>query len=272
MSYSRVEEVLNSEESVSGTKKADPAADAVHFRDVCFKYPGSGSPLVLQNLNFAIPKGKVTALVGASGCGKSTLIKLLLGMYPPHQGHITVGNDNLADIDHDDWLGNCGAVLQGATVFSGTLLSNIALCDETPDFARVVQAAKTACLHDFIEGLPMGYHTRVGVAGVEMSGGQKQRLMIARAVYKNPQLLVLDEATSSLDAGNEAAIVGNLDTFFKGRTVVIAAHRLSTVSRADNILFIDSGRILEQGTHEELVNKRGGYYRLVRNQLELGTN
>ena len=271
MSYSRVEEILNSEEAPDRGKVPDKNADAVRFQNVSFKYPGTGSPFVLKDLNFAIPKGKITAIVGASGCGKSTLIKLLLGMFPPHTGSIIVGNDSLTQISHDKWLEKCGAVLQGGTIFSGTLLSNIALCDETPDIERARNAAKTSCLHQFIDELPMGYMTRVGVAGVEMSGGQKQRLMIARAVYKDPDILILDEATSSLDAGNEAMIVNNLSNFFHGRTVVIAAHRLSTVSRADNILFIDTGRIVEQGTHDDLIAGRGSYYQLVKNQLELGS-
>jgi len=271
MSYSRVEEVLSSEEQSTGCKKAENHAADIRFEGVGFKYPGSGSPYVLHDLDFTIPRGKVIALVGASGCGKSTLIKLLLGMFEPSCGKIMVGDDRLADLDADSWLRGCGAVLQGATVFSGTLLSNIALCDEVPDVGRAKQAARTACLDKFIESLPMGYNTRVGVAGVDMSGGQKQRLMIARAVYKNPDLLILDEATSSLDAGNEAAIVANLEEFFRDRTVVIAAHRLSTVSRADNILFMDSGRIVEQGTHGQLVARHGGYYSLIKNQLELGS-
>lgn len=270
MSYSRVEEVLNSEETRKGGKQAKANEHDIYFRNVGFKYPGSGSPYVLQNLNFTIPQGKVTALVGASGCGKSTLIKLLLGIFPPGKGDILVGPECMDNIDNDCWLSGCGAVLQGGTIFSGTLLSNIALSDEKPDLERARAAARTACLDNFIETLPMGYHTRLGVAGVEMSGGQKQRLMIARAIYKNPSLLVLDEATSSLDADNEAAIVNNLNEYCRGKTVVIAAHRLSTVSRADNILYMESGRIVEQGTHSELVEQRGGYYRLVRNQLELG--
>lgn len=270
MSYSRMEEIFEAEEAGGKGKKVEGVRHDIRFEGVGFKYPGSRSPLVLQDLDFVIPRGKVTALVGASGCGKTTLIKLILGMFAPHSGTIRVGADTLDGIDNESWLAGVGAVMQNGTLFSGTLLSNIALCDGTPDRERAREAARMACLDSFIDGLPMGYDTKVGVAGVEMSGGQKQRLMIARAIYKRPDLLILDEATSSLDAGNEAAIVGNLDSFFKGRTVVIAAHRLSTVSRADNIIYMEAGRIKEQGTHSELVARRGGYWSLVRNQLELG--
>lgn len=270
MSYSRLEEILEAEEAASQGKRVEGVRHDIRFEGVDFKYPGSRSPLVLRDLDFVIPRGKVTALVGASGCGKTTLIKLILGMFAPHKGTIRVGSESLGEIDNESWLEGVGAVMQNSTLFSGTLLSNIALSDEKPDRERAREAARLACLDSFIEGLPMGYDTRVGVAGVEMSGGQKQRLMIARAIYKRPDLLILDEATSSLDAGNEALIVGNLDSFFKGRTVVIAAHRLSTVSRADNIIYMEEGRIKEQGTHSELVERRGGYWALVRNQLELG--
>ena len=243
-----------------------PDGDLV-LKDVSFKYPGSNSPYVLQKLNFKIEKGKTTALVGASGCGKTTLIKLLVGMFEPAQGQILIGETPLGDIDEAAWLEKIGVVLQTGTIFSGTILENIALADETPDLAKAEEAARLACLDEFISAQPMGYNTKIGVAGIEVSGGQKQRLLIARAIYKDPEMVILDEATSSLDAINEAAIVGNLTSFFKNRTVVISAHRLSTVRNADNIVFLDRGRIMEQGNHQELLAEKGHYYTLVRNQL-----
>lgn len=269
ISYSRVEEVLSAEMDADEGKLTDAPRGDIHVNNVSFKYPGSGSPYVLKNIDIKIPEGKTTALVGASGCGKTTLIKLILGMFAPRQGEISLGGAPMAAIEEAAWLKGIGVVMQGGTVFSGTLLSNIALADKEPDREKAANAARLACLDDFIAKLPMGYDTKVGVAGIEMSGGQKQRLLIARAIYKNPELLILDEATSSLDAGNESTIVCNIEEFFKKRTVIVAAHRLSTVKRADNIVFMDGGEVKEQGTHEDLIAKRGGYYELVKNQLEL---
>lgn len=267
MSYARVEEIMDAgTESRQDRLLSVPDGDLV-LKDVSFKYPGSNSPYVLQKLNFKIEKGKTTALVGASGCGKTTLIKLLVGMFEPAQGHILIGETPLGDIDEAAWLEKIGVVLQTGTIFSGTILENIALADETPDLAKAEEAARLACLDEFISAQPMGYNTKIGVAGIEVSGGQKQRLLIARAIYKDPEMVILDEATSSLDAINEAAIVGNLTSFFKNRTVVISAHRLSTVRNADNIVFLDRGRIMEQGNHQELLAEKGHYYTLVRNQL-----
>lgn len=267
MSYARVEEIMDAgTESRQDRLLSVPDGDLV-LKDVSFKYPGSNSPYVLQKLNFKIEKGKTTALVGASGCGKTTLIKLLVGMFEPAQGQILIGETPLGDIDEAAWLEKIGVVLQTGTIFSGTILENIALADETPDLAKAEEAARLACLDEFISAQPMGYNTKIGVAGIEVSGGQKQRLLIARAIYKDPEMVILDEATSSLDAINEAAIVGNLTSFFKNRTVVISAHRLSTVRNADNIVFLDRGRIMEQGNHQELLAEKGHYYTLVRNQL-----
>lgn len=269
MSYARVEEVLNADQEQNRPANAAVPAGDICIEGVGFKYPGSGSPYVLQDLNMVIPKGKFTALVGSSGCGKTTLIKLILGMFTPQKGRISIGDTSLSDIDEDAWLRSIGVVMQNGTLFSGTLLSNIALGDGTPDPDRARKAAEVACIDDFIQRLPMGYNTKIGVAGIEISGGQKQRLLIARAIYKNPEILVLDEATSSLDAGNEARIVRNLEKFFKGRTVIVAAHRLSTVKCADNIVLMDAGVVKEQGNHIDLVNRQGQYYKLVKNQLEL---
>lgn len=192
----------------------------------------------------------------------------MLGFYVPQKGSLKIGNMDVADVDNDEWLRYCGVVMQNGYVFSGTIIENIALSETNPDEDKVREAARLACIDDYFSSLPMGYHTRLGNAGLELSGGQKQRLFIARAVYKNPQFLFLDEATSSLDANNESAIVQNLARYNKGRTVVVAAHRLSTVRHADKIIYMDKGDLVEEGTHEELVARRGAYYRLVREQLD----
>lgn len=268
MSYERLDEVLNKPEE-TGAKRmcAGLGNEDLRFENVSFKYPGSYSPLVIKNFSAIVPHGKTTAVVGASGCGKTTLIKLMLGFYAPQSGCVSVGGVNLAQVDGDDWLRCCGVVMQNGYIFSGTILQNIAIADASPDMEKAREAAKVACIDDFFSSLPMGYHTKLGVAGLELSGGQKQRLFIARAVYKNPRVLFLDEATSSLDAGNESAIVENLARYNRGRTVVVAAHRLSTVRRADNIIFMRRGELVEQGTHDELVARRGAYYKLVKEQL-----
>ena len=176
----------------------------------------------------------------------------------------------MSDIDTDNWISRCGVVMQNGFIFSGTILENIALSDSKPDINRVKYVTNLACINEFIDTLPMGYHTKIGVTGVELSGGQKQRILIARAVYKNPSFIFLDEATNALDAKNERVIVENLNEFYKGRTVVIVAHRLSTVKNADNIIVLEGGRVAETGNHESLIAQRGAYFNLVRNQLELG--
>lgn len=271
VSYERISDVQEQEDEVK-TVNLNGFKDNILFENVSFKYPGSFSPYVIKELNVKIPAGKTTAIVGVSGCGKTTMIKLLLGFYKPQQGRIVLNTskDEISNIAN--WLEYCGAVMQDGCIFTGTILENIALADSEPDEAKAANAAQIACLHDFIKGLPMGYKTKVGVSGVELSGGQKQRLLIARAIYKNPQILFLDEATSSLDANNERCIVEKLKEYTTGRTVIIAAHRLSTVRQADKILYMESGEIVEEGTHDELVALKGGYYSLVKNQLELGIN
>lgn len=268
MSYERLDEVLNKpEETRAECMAANVADEDLRLENVSFKYPGSYSPLVIKNFSAVVPHGKTTAVVGASGCGKTTLIKLMLGFYVPQSGRVSAGHVSLAQIDNDEWLRHCGVVMQNGYIFSGTILQNIAIADASPDMGKAREAARVACIDDFFSSLPMGYHTKLGVAGLELSGGQRQRLFIARAVYKNPQVLFLDEATSSLDAGNESSIVENLAHYNQGRTVVVAAHRLSTVRRADNIIFMSRGELVEQGTHDELVARRGAYYKLVKEQL-----
>ena len=240
--------------------------------NLSFRYGSSASVNVLENLNLTIPAGKVTAIVGASGSGKTTLLKLLLKFYEPNNGKIQVGNSSLANISYNFWRSQCGVVMQDGYVFSDSIARNISESDQDGmvDKTKLRQAIHTANIGEFIEGLPMGLNTRIGASGMGISGGQKQRILIARAVYKNPKYLFFDEATSALDANNEAVIMKNLDEFFIGKTVVVVAHRLSTVKNADQIIVLDKGRIVETGTHKTLVNQQGYYFNLVKNQLELG--
>ena len=236
-----------------------------------FRYGGAHSPLVLQDLELEIPEGKVTAIVGESGCGKTTLLKLLLRFYRPTSGVIRLGSVNLENISARSWRARCGAVTQSGYIFADTIARNITESNSEGliDRQRLQQAVRVANLEELIESLPLGYATRVGAAGLALSGGQNQRLLIARAVYKNPDFLFFDEATSALDAVNERIIMENLNAFFAGRTVVIIAHRLSTVRNADQIVVLDRGRIVEQGHHSALSVSGGAYFNLVKNQLEL---
>lgn len=247
-----------------------PRESGIRISDLSFKYDGAGSPTVLNSVNFEIPHGKTTAIVGASGSGKTTLIKLILGFYPPLMGKIDVGGTNLNSFSMREWRRSCGVVMQEGFIFSDTIANNIAPGDEFINKEALQRAVSIANIGSFIENLPLNYNTKIGQEGFGTSQGQKQRILIARAVYKDPQFLFFDEATNALDANNEKVIMENLAEFFKGRTVVIVAHRLSTVRNADNIIVLDRGRIIEQGTHQELTDKRGEYYRLVKNQLELG--
>jgi ATP-binding cassette subfamily B protein len=243
----------------------------IQLNNVSFGYENALNKKVLHNINITIPEGKITAIVGASGSGKTTLIKLLLGYYSPQQGNIKVGNQLLNDFNPDWWRSLCGAVMQDGYIFSESIAKNITTADSNSmNTKKLKNAAEIACIHQFISQIPLEYNTIIGQEGQGISQGQRQRILIARAVYKNPDFLFLDEATNALDANNEKAILENLEEFYKGKTVVVVAHRLSTVKNADQIIVLDRGIITEQGTHEELTALRGNYYNLVKNQLELG--
>ncbi|RKR82043.1 ATP-binding cassette subfamily B protein [Mucilaginibacter gracilis] len=247
-----------------------PSDKSLSLNKLTFRYPGAGNDPVLEHVDLYIPQGKTTAIVGMSGSGKTTILKLLLRFYEPEKGEIRVGQQALSGISYKTWRGQCGVVMQEGFIFSDTIARNIAVGDDYPDKDKLQHAIKIANIQDFIDNLPLGLNTKIGAEGNGISQGQKQRMLIARAVYKNPEYIFFDEATNALDANNERIIMDNLSEFFTGRTVVIVAHRLSTVSNADNIIVLDKGSIIEQGTHEVLTALRGDYYRLVKNQLELG--
>ncbi len=247
-----------------------PQEHSIGIKNLSFTYPGAGNEPVLKNINLTIPQGKVTAIVGMSGSGKTTLIKLLLRFYENYKGDIYLGNTGFKTISPKFWRSVSGAVMQDSFIFNDNIRKNITVTDEKIDEQRLVNACKTANILSFIEELPLGFYTKLGAEGNGISGGQKQRIAIARAAYKNPQFIFLDEATNSLDANNEKMILENLQQFFKNKTVVVVAHRLSTVKNADKIVVMDNGEIAEEGTHSELALKKGKYYELVKNQLELG--
>lgn len=247
-----------------------PEDKSIWIKNMSFTYPGAGNEPVLRNIDMYIPQGKTTAIVGMSGSGKTTLLKLLLRFYEIAKGEIYIGKTPLHQISYRFWRGKCGVVMQDGFIFSDTIARNIAVGDEIPNPERLQHAIQMANINDFIQGLPLGIHTKIGAEGNGISQGQKQRLLIARAVYKNPDFIFFDEATNALDANNEKTIVENLKTFFAEKTVIVVAHRLSTVREADHIVVIEEGEIKEQGNHETLTKLRGRYYELVKNQLSLG--
>lgn len=272
ISFDRLGEVhgqAEEDEIINGGQGLIPQAGDVVFEDVSFSYDAIGEQ-VLKNINLTIPRGKVTAIVGTSGSGKTTLLKLLLGFYSPNKGRICVAGTDIQHFDQQAWRDECGVVMQDGFIFSDSIANNISESHDTPDRVKLENALHVANIKEFINELPLGVNTIIGARGNGVSQGQRQRLLIARSVYKNPKYLFFDEATNSLDANNERTIIDRLDEFFEGKTVVVVAHRLSTVSHADQIVVLEKGALVEIGTHAELVKKGGYYYTLVKNQLELG--
>ena len=272
ISLERLNEVhrrKDEEQGIYGKLSVLPESHDIRLENVTFSYSGAERDYALENVTMTIPEHKVTAIVGASGSGKTTVIKLLQGFYSPNKGCIKIGETPLGMINPHLWRSRTGSVMQESYIFSDTIAKNIAVSTENVDKERLRHAVKVANIDDFIHSLPMGYNTKIGMEGNGVSQGQRQRILIARAVYKNPEFIFLDEATNSLDSNNESVIMHNLQKFYEGKTVVIVAHRLSTVRHADNIIVMDEGHIVEEGTHEELTRKCGVYYSLVHNQLDL---
>lgn len=272
ISFERLNEIQLKTNENNENKHKFPARfnDGFSVTNLSFKYSGKHNPYVLQGINLHIPKGRTTAIVGTSGSGKTTLMKLLLAFYKPEDGSILIDGTNLREMNTDELRNQCGVVMQDGYIYSSSIAQNIAMHNKSIDINKVCEALKIACLDEFVDSLPQKTDTMLGSAGIELSGGQKQRLFIARAVYKNPQIIFFDEATNSLDSNNERAIMDNLERFFIGKTVFVIAHRLSTVKNASQIVVLEKGKIVEIGTHSELTKNRGRYYELVRNQLELG--
>ncbi len=261
----------NEEKEDLGEMIIMPESKTLEIRNLSFQYEGPHSRKVLDGVNLEIPADSVTAIVGVSGSGKTTLIKLMLAFYPPVEGEIRVGDTTLQSLSQQIWRRRCGVVMQDGYIFADTIARNISLGEEYVDPDRLLEAVKMANIKEYIESLPVGYNTKLGTGGQSLSGGEKQRILIARAIYKQPEFLFIDEGTSSLDAENEKVIIDNLQDFFRGRTVVVVAHRLSTVKNANQIVVLDKGKIAEIGKHNELIAKKGKYYELVKNQLELGS-
>lgn len=261
------EPVLQDQSSLSHL----PESKTINISKLTFTYPGAGNEPVLKSISLQIPEGKVTAIVGMSGSGKTTLLKLLLKFYENYDGEIKAGESTLKYISPGKWRQQCGTVMQDGFIFNDTIAGNIAVSRDSLDYDKLVHSCRVANILSLIESLPLGFNTKIGAEGNGISAGQKQRILIARAVYKSPEYIFFDEATNALDANNEKVIMNNLDDFFRGKTVVVVAHRLSTVKNADNIIVVNNGSITEQGNHDELVQKGGEYYQLIKNQLELGS-
>jgi ATP-binding cassette subfamily B protein len=273
ISLERINEIHGSKNEESNENRRatfDDEKQAIKIDTVDFKYDPHALKFTLQGVSFEIPEGKMTAIVGASGSGKTTLIKLMLGYYKVLAGEIAIAGHDINEYNMKWWRRHCGVVMQDGVIFSESIARNIAVDDGDINIERLEQAAKIANIHDYVISLPLRYNTKIGQDGVGLSQGQKQRILIARAVYKDPDFIFLDEATNALDAKNERAIVENLEEFYKGRTVVVVAHRLSTVKNADQIIVLDNGLVVETGNHFSLIEKKGIYYNLVKNQLELG--
>lgn len=262
--YAKDDEHPTGQKSITEIKNSD-----IKIEHLTFRYDKLNEKPTLDDISFIVPKGKTTAIVGLSGSGKTTLLKIILGFYAPDKGKVILGNSDLSNYDKREWRKKCGTVMQDGYIFSDTIARNIAPGEEHIDEKRMLEAANIANIKEFIEELPLGYNTKIGAEGHGLSMGQKQRILIARAVYKNPEFVFMDEATNSLDANNEHLIMTKLNHFIKGRTSIVIAHRLSTVRDADNIIVLQNGKICEQGTHEELIINKGIYYTLVKNQLNV---
>jgi len=274
ISLERINEIHNIKDEYSDPKRQKVPSQhletGISLEGISFRYDRHSPKKTIDDVTIHIPAGKITAIVGASGSGKTTLVKLMLGYYTVENGQIMIDNDNINDLNIMMWRKKCGAVMQNGVIFSESIARNIAVGDYDIDQERLEKAAEIACIKDYIMGLPLKYDTKIGRDGKGLSQGQKQRILIARAVYRNPEVVFLDEATNSLDANNERTIVENLDLFYKGKTVVVVAHRLSTVKNADQIIVMDEGKVVETGNHQSLTAKKGAYYKLIKNQLELG--
>lgn len=273
ISVERINEIhrLDDENGKHGLCKSLSGLESgISIKNVRFKYDPHAFVNVLDDININIPLGKMTAIVGASGSGKTTLIRLMLGYYNTLNGIIKIGNVDINCLDKQWWRHQCGVVMQDGVIFSDSIARNIAVDDERIDSKRLYKAAEIACIKEFVLALPLKFNTMIGHDGMGLSQGQKQRILIARAVYKNPSFIFFDEATNSLDANNEKKIVENLSQFYEGKTVVVVAHRLSTVLNASQIIVLNHGHVVEVGNHCSLIAKRGAYYQLIKNQLELG--
>lgn len=274
ISLERLGEIHNREDETNISSERQflfPSDKTIHVNNIWFSYDGADRDYVLHDVSLEIPQNKTTAIVGASGRGKTTLMKLMLGFYVPNKGSIKVGGTSIEQINKKTWRSKVGVVMQDGYIFSDTIAGNIAVGDENINQERMYNAVQTANIQEYIESLPLSYNTKIGIDGKGVSQGQRQRLLIARAIYKNPDFLFFDEATNSLDATNEKLIMKNIEELYHNKTIIVIAHRLSTVQNADNIVVLGNGEIVEQGTHQDLIQRKGEYYKLIRNQLELGS-